>query len=86
MITGWPHASLNFCPSVRPMMSEVPPGENGTTTRMGLAGYACPAASEGASRTARAMLVNSVFMEDLLILLVPDAARPADGLNDVKRV
>jgi hypothetical protein len=32
------------------------------------------------------MLVNSVFMEDLLILLVPDAARPADGLNDVKRV
>ena len=36
--TGWPHASCSFCAMPRPMMSSGPPGGNGTTKRIGLAG------------------------------------------------
>src|SRR5688572_9923517 len=49
MTTGCFHASDSFCPSVRPMMSDVPPGANGTTMRIGLAGYSWAGAATGAS-------------------------------------
>src|SRR5262249_12665810 len=36
--------SLILAPTVRPVMSVAPPGANGTTTRIGFAGYACASA------------------------------------------
>ena len=41
----WPHASLNFCANTRPSVSLPPPVANGTTTRVGLAGYSCACAA-----------------------------------------
>src|SRR5262245_4274362 len=67
MTTGCFHASDSLCPRVRPMMSEVPPGANGTITRMAFEGYAWPAAGAGANRMARAIVPVSAFMRGLLI-------------------
>jgi hypothetical protein len=41
-ITGCLNASLNPCATSRAVMSVEAPGDWGTMTRMGLAGYACP--------------------------------------------
>ena len=36
--TGWPQASLIFCPRMRAIVSVVPPGFHGTIMRIGLVG------------------------------------------------
>ncbi len=38
MMTGWPHNSASFCPTVRARMSVALPAVNGTTMRTGLLG------------------------------------------------
>src|SRR4051812_4759026 len=41
MIDDWPHASVNFWPIKRMIVSPAPPGENGTMMRIGFDGYDC---------------------------------------------
>ena len=36
--TGWPQVSFIFCPRMRAIVSDVPPGFQGTIMRIGLAG------------------------------------------------
>ena len=57
--TCWPHISDNFCATVRPTMSVLPPAGNGTTSRTGLVGYVCAAAAPAASVSASATIVLS---------------------------
>src|ERR1700682_310165 len=47
MTTGWPHASVSFCPIARATTSSEPPAGKGTTRRIGLVGYACAVATVG---------------------------------------
>src|SRR5688572_6455513 len=49
----WPHDSVIFCPRRRASVSDVPPGENGMITRIGLTGYgsaACAGTSVNMTR------------------------------------
>ena len=36
--TCWPHCSVIFCPSMRAIVSDVPPGDQGTIMRIGFDG------------------------------------------------
>src|SRR5262249_41723366 len=46
-----PRLSASFCPRMRAMTSELPPGAYGTMKRTGLAGYVCAVAAVAAAAT-----------------------------------
>src|SRR6185503_10949286 len=57
--TGCPHFSVSLGPISRARMSEVPPGGNGTTMRIGLAGKLCAGAGCANAKTASAAAFNA---------------------------
>ena len=52
MMTGCPRSSVSFTLSARAITSVLPPAGNGTTMRMGRAGYACAHAGTAAHKPA----------------------------------
>ena len=51
--TDWPSCLLSSCATLRDTTSELPPGANGTTKRIGLVGQLCAAAARGRRIKAR---------------------------------
>src|ERR1700693_3071872 len=84
-------ASVSFCQTARARISVVPPGENGTTIRIGLLGYCAAAGNEAsAADSTRKQQRRLIILAALLkVRTLPAISRTcltsALGLRSAKR-
>src|SRR5688572_14478619 len=67
MMNAMPLVSVSFCVIVRAPASAGPPAANGTTSRMGFAGYDCARAADAASAAMQS--AGMVTFNDMLLLV-----------------
>ena len=61
--TCWPSDLLMRSPTIRAMMSLVPPGGSGTTSVIGRLGYGCAEAPEAAAMAAMAIAIVTYALD-----------------------
>src|SRR6266705_1261095 len=84
--TGWPRVSESGCATMRVMTSAAPPGGNGTTMRMGLAGYCAAAGIAMRPKTPAAARtrINICMVRIMFMLVLPLRFIASPGLLRVE--